>query len=77
MPVRSSTKTLALALSVLASGYVAGGLLGFAAIQVMSTNAHDRDVEAAMTGAFVTGPIVAVFALVAWAIYRATSQSKH
>lgn len=68
-------KTLAVALSVLVSGYVAGGLFGFAAIQAVSSNAHDRDVEAAMTGAFVSGPIVAVFALVAWTIYRATSRS--
>ena len=70
-------KTLVVALSVIASGYVAGGLIGFAAIQAVSTNAHDRDVEAAMTGAFVTGPIVAVFTLMAWAIYRATNRSKN
>lgn len=69
-------KNLAVYLSVFVSGYVAGGLLGFAAVQAVSPNAHDRDVEAAMTGAFVTGPIVAMVALVAWAIYRATNRSK-
>lgn len=70
-------RTVAVALSVLVSGYVTGGLIGFAAIQAMSSNTHDRDVEAAMTGAFLTGPVVAAFALVAWAIYRTTIRSKN
>ena len=43
-------------------GYVAGGLLGYLLVQMLSTNVHDRDLEAAMTAAFVVGPFVALVA---------------
>ncbi len=51
-------------LAGLALGYVAGALLGSWLIQLLSANTHDRSLEAAMTGAFVTGPIGAVLGLV-------------
>lgn len=41
-------------------GYVAGGVLGYFLLIVLSSNQHDRDVEAAMTGAFVTGPLLGI-----------------
>lgn len=46
-------------------GYVGGFLLGMAVVSLFSSNRHDAPVEAAMTGAFVFGPIGAVLAMVA------------
>ncbi len=48
-----------------------GGLLGYAIaalgggffVSLVSSNTHDRSVEAAMTGAFVLGPLGAVVGL--------------
>jgi hypothetical protein len=45
-------------------GYLVGGFGGGVLVSVLSSNVHDRDVEAAMTGAFVLGPIGAVVGLV-------------
>ena len=47
---------------------ILGGLLGYALgafgggflVSALSSNAHDRSVEAAMTGAFVVGPLAGV-----------------
>jgi hypothetical protein len=44
-------------------GYVAGALGGAALVSLLSTNPHDRSLEAVMTGAFVTGPIIALIGL--------------
>jgi uncharacterized membrane protein len=41
-------------------GYVVGAVVGYFLIGVLSTNTHDRSVEAAMTSAFVAGPLGAV-----------------
>ena len=41
-------------------GYVAGAFGGGFLIGQLSSNTHDPSVEAAMTGAFVTGPIGAL-----------------
>jgi hypothetical protein len=38
-------------------------------VNLMSSNSHDRSVEAAMTGAFFIGPLVAVLAFVATLAY--------
>ena len=46
------------------AGYVAGGVLGYVLITWLSPNQHDKDLEAAMTGAFVTGPLLAVVAAI-------------
>ena len=40
------------------AGYVAGGVLGYMLVMGFSQNRHDIEVEAAMTGAFVVGPLV-------------------
>ncbi len=44
------------------AGYALGALAGCFAVQGLSSNTHDRSVEAAMTGAFVAGPLLAVIA---------------
>lgn len=41
-------------------GYIAAALLGYLLVQGLSTNTHDRSLEAAMTAAFVAGPLGAV-----------------
>src|SRR5262245_61118756 len=53
-------RRLAIVLLWAVSGYFVGAFGGGYAISVLSTNTHDSSVEAAMTGAFVTGPIGAV-----------------
>jgi hypothetical protein len=51
-------------------GYVLGRIGGFALVTQFSSNQHDRSLEAAMTGFFVTGPLVAILAAVAGVILR-------
>jgi len=41
-------------------GYAVGGFGGGLAVSLLSSNTHDRSVEAAMTGAFVLGPLAAI-----------------
>ncbi len=41
-------------------GYVLGVIAGYFLIDNLSTNTHDRSVEAAMTSAFVIGPLAAI-----------------
>ena len=51
-------------LAGLIAGYLIGAGLGAAAIQVLSSNTHDKSMEIAMTSAFFTGPIGAVIGVV-------------
>lgn len=46
-------------------GYLLGAFGGGFLVSALSSNTHDRSVEAAMTGAFVLGPLVAVIGAVA------------
>ena len=46
------------------AGYPLAAFAGYFLIQWLSTNTHDRSVEAAMTAAFVFGPLGAVIAFV-------------
>ncbi len=48
-------------LSVLAAicGYLVGLFGGLLLIETVSSNTHDKSMEAAMTGAFIFGPLVA------------------
>ncbi|MFN7984216.1 MAG: hypothetical protein U0Q11_20405 [Vicinamibacterales bacterium] len=55
-------------------GYLVGAFGGGALISALSSNTFDGSVEAAMTGAFVTGPLLAVVAFAVGAI-RAGSPS--
>ena len=41
----------------LAIGYALGAVAGYASVQAFSGNVHDRELEAAMTAAFATGPL--------------------
>ena len=45
-------------------GYMGGAILGYFLVTNLSSNTHDRAVEAAMTGAFVVGPLAAVIACI-------------
>jgi len=47
------------------AGYVAGAVAGGLLVAAFSANRFDRSMEASMTGAFVTGPLLAVIAFVA------------
>lgn len=68
-------RNVLLGFTVLAVGYLVGAVLGYFAIQQLSANTHDRGVEASMTGAFVTGPLLAVIAFVIWLIARRASRA--
>lgn len=46
-------------------GYVGGFLAGMAVVTALSSNRHDKSMEAAMTAAFVFGPLGAVLEVVA------------
>ena len=41
-------------------GYAVGAFGGGYLVSLLSSNSHDRSVEAAMTGAFVLGPLAAL-----------------
>lgn len=58
-------RMLMFALAGVLAGYLAGAFGGGVLIDALSANTHDRSVEAAMTGAFVTGPLGAVAGLIA------------
>ena len=53
----------------LVTGCGIGAALGAIGIELFSSNSHDRSMEAAMTGAFVTGPIGAILGVIA-ALFR-------
>ena len=50
-------------------GYLITAFAGYFLIDLFSSNVHDRSVEAAMTSAFVLGPLGAVIAFVAGFIF--------
>ncbi len=52
------------------AGYALGALSGYAGVQAFSGNMHDKDLEAAMTAAFATGPLGAALG-VAMALWMA------
>ena len=56
-------------------GYVVGAFGGGYVISLVSTNTHDGSVEAAMTGAFVTGPLLAMVAFAVGAIRAGSGRS--
>jgi hypothetical protein len=45
-------------------GYLVAATAGYFLVGQLSSNVHDRSVEAAMTGAFVFGPLGAVAAFI-------------
>lgn len=52
----------------LVAGYAVGAVAGGLAIANLSANTHDRSVEAAMSGAFVTGPAMGIVCLFVYLI---------
>lgn len=63
-------RTFLTIIGVLLVGYVAGAVAGYVAVEYLSQNTHDRSVEAAMTGAFVSGPAGALLAALIWLLRR-------
>ena len=57
-------KRFAIGLLYAVVGYLVGAMLGYALISSQSSNTHDVSVEAAMTGAFVFGPLGATIAFI-------------
>lgn len=62
---RAPLRKLLIALAGLVAGYLVGAFGGGVLVDALSANSHDRAVEAAMTGAFLTGPLGAVIGLIA------------
>lgn len=66
-------RTFLTATAGLIVGYLVGAFGGGYLLSLLSANVHDKSLEAAMTGAFVTGPIGAVIGFVvtlAWSRRR-------
>jgi len=57
-------KRLGVGLFFAIGGYLLAASVGYFLIGQFSSNSHDRTVEAAMTGAFVLGPLGAAVAFV-------------
>jgi len=69
-------KRFALSLLCAICGYLVSAVLGYFLIGQFSSNTHDLSVEAAMTSAFVFGPLGAVLAfVVAFILIGGTSRS--
>jgi hypothetical protein len=62
-------KILLLSLLAAVLGYVVGVVGGMLLINAFSSNSFDRSMEAAMTGAFVTGPLLALVSFIAILTY--------
>jgi hypothetical protein len=56
--------------------YVAGAFGGGYAVSLLSSNQHDRSVEAAMTGAIVFGPLAAIIGFAIGALRGGSSRSE-
>jgi hypothetical protein len=57
-------RRLLIAFAFAIPGYLLGAFGGGILIDILSSNRHDRGVEAAMTGAFVFGPVIASIAFI-------------
>ena len=62
-------KVIVFAILALVIGYGIGLFGGMWLVNTFSNNPRDRELEAAMTGAFVIGPIVAIVALVGTLVF--------
>ena len=63
-------KTFGLSLLAAIGGYLVGLFGGMLFIETFSSNTHDKSMEAAMTGAFVFGPLIAVIAVIVTLVFR-------
>jgi len=57
-------KTFGVALLAAILGYIVGLFGTIAAIELFSSNQHDKSLEGVMTGAFVSGPLIAVISVI-------------
>lgn len=57
-------RTFGVALLAAILGYVVGLFGTMAAIELFSSNTHDKSLEAAMTGAFAGGLLIAVISVI-------------
>jgi hypothetical protein len=64
-------KTFGLGVLAALGGYIGGLFGGIVLVEAFSSNRHDRSMEAAMTGAFVIGPFMALVAVIVVMIIRA------
>jgi hypothetical protein len=44
--------------------YLAGAVVGYFLITALSSNSHDRQMEASMTAAFLVGPVAAILGFI-------------
>ena len=58
-------RSLAFGFAWALAGYLIGAFVGGWLVTKLSSNMHDRSTEAAMTGAFVYGPVLALIAFIA------------
>ena len=63
-------KTIGLAVLAAIGGYIIGLFGGMILIETFSSNVHDKSIEAAMTGAFVIGPLMSVVAVSVVVVFR-------
>ncbi len=63
-------KAIGISLLVIIVGYVLGVVLGMVAVNLFSTNQHDKASEAAMTSFFVAGPAVAILSVIGFWLVR-------
>jgi hypothetical protein len=64
-------RTFLFVLIGLVAGYALGALTWYFGVMMVSSNTHDRLLEAQMTAAFIGGPIGAVVgAIVGWRVAR-------
>ena len=57
-------RSIALSLGSAFAFYLIAAFVGGWLVMQLSSNRHDRQVEAAMTGAFVFGPVAAIVAFI-------------
>ncbi len=62
-------KIFVLSLLAASGGYLIGVGGGILLVNLLSTNTHDKSVEAAMTGALVIGPVVALLSFIVTLTY--------
>lgn len=48
----------------LIAGYIAGAAGGYGLVTLVSSNTHDKSMEAVMTAAFVAGPVGALIGII-------------
>ncbi|GMW02307.1 MAG: hypothetical protein AMXMBFR84_34430 [Candidatus Hydrogenedentota bacterium] len=69
-------KAFLIALLAGAGGYILGLVGGSALVMQLSSNTHDRSLEAAMTGAFIFGPVAAIGTFAVAFVILATRRTK-